>query len=133
VEVLVIGFEICTTTAATKRHLARSLGPDRHAPRQPGRHGRTLCGHTGVDQERVSYLVGKGLSRCRKPIADLPPCLSCAHAAGEAAGQAFRLSGDQLDAIRALLGLVHYDDLAKSWLDLLPQAFRPEVPTDEQR
>jgi hypothetical protein len=36
----------------------------------------------------------------------------------------FYLTGDQLDALRALLGLVHYDELATSWLALLPIEFR---------
>lgn len=32
------------------------------------------------------------------------------------------LTDEQVDAARALLALVHYDDLAASWLDLLPPA-----------
>ncbi len=36
------------------------------------------------------------------------------------------LDRDQLCALHELLGLVHYDNLAQSWLDLLPVELRPE-------
>jgi len=39
---------------------------------------------------------------------------------------AWMMTGDQVDALRALLSLVHYDALAQSWLDLLPAEFHPE-------
>lgn len=43
------------------------------------------------------------------------------------AARTFELSDDQLDAVRELLALVHYDDLAVAWLDLLPAAFHPRI------
>jgi len=42
-----------------------------------------------------------------------------------AAAGTVTLAGDQVDAIRALLDLVHYDDLAASWAALLPDGIRP--------
>ena len=44
----------------------------------------------------------------------------------------FDLSKDQIDALRALLCLVHYDDLALSWLDLLPNEIWPEIIKKEE-
>ncbi len=38
---------------------------------------------------------------------------------------AITLDRDQLCALHQLLSLVHYDDLAQSWLDLLPVELRP--------
>lgn len=35
------------------------------------------------------------------------------------------LTGRQLTAVHALLELVHYDDLAQSWLDMLPVDLKP--------
>jgi hypothetical protein len=37
----------------------------------------------------------------------------------------FSLDQDQLCALRELLRLVHYDDLAQSWLDMLPSVLHP--------
>lgn len=119
--------EICTTQAGQKRHLSKSLGPDRHAPRMLGRGGRTLCGNTGaMDQTRVNRQVTARQMRPCKDITEMPPCRACYRAAGDAADETFHLTADQLGALHALLGLVHYDALAESWLNLLPAEFRPE-------
>jgi hypothetical protein len=40
-------------------------------------------------------------------------------------GLTVRLTDDQLCALRELLALVHYDDLAREWLDLLPAELHP--------
>ena len=44
----------------------------------------------------------------------------------------FDLSKEQLDALKALLGLVHYDDLSFSWIDILPEDMRPENAKKEE-
>lgn len=46
--------EPCTTEARRRRHYSAALVADRHAPRQPGRGGRTLCGQSGRDEERAN-------------------------------------------------------------------------------
>lgn len=117
--------EICTTTAGSKQHLSANLADDPRSPRQPGRWGRTLCGHYAFDQDRADHFIADQLIRPCKPIADLPPCRSCLNAAGRPGEQAFRLTTDQVDALRALLGLVHYDDLADALLAILPIDFHP--------
>ena len=43
----------------------------------------------------------------------------------DAAAHTFVLSDAQLCALRELLALVHYDDLANAWLLLLPPEFYP--------
>lgn len=44
----------------------------------------------------------------------------------------FYLHQDQLDALHALLSLVHYDDLAESWLKMLPVELRPQGRGEQQ-
>ncbi len=113
--------EICTTIAGSKQHLSTELDADTRSPRRPGRWGRTMCGHAGYDQERVDHMVSTEQMNGCKPISDLPACRTCFYAAR----RMFLLSTEQLDAIRGLLNLVHYDALATQWLDSLPAEFRP--------
>jgi len=56
---------------------------------------------------------------------ELPGCVPGCHLA--VAEPQTVLRGDQIGAVRALLNLVHYDDLAQSWLDMLPGELRPQV------
>lgn len=117
--------EICTTPGGRKRHLSQNLAAERGQAALVGRAGRTLCGLTGaIDQQRVGRQVAAQVMRPCKDITDMPPCRACYRAVGKPADETFHLTGDQLDALRALLGLVHYDDLAMSWLALLPIEFR---------
>ncbi len=117
--------EICTTIGGGKQHLSTELDADTRSPRRPGRWGRTMCGHAGYDQERVDYMVTtEQMSRC-KPITSLTACRTCFHAAARQRDRMFLLSDEQLDALRALLGLVRYDDTATKWLDILPTEFHP--------
>lgn len=41
-------------------------------------------------------------------------------------GKVLVLDADQLCALHELLGLVHYDDLTRSWLDMLPTEMHPQ-------
>jgi hypothetical protein len=79
--------ELCTTAARLKRHYSTVLAADRHAPRRPGRAGRTLCGQRGCDEERANAPskvydeYGRHWSmvppRTLVRVADLPPCARC--------------------------------------------------------
>lgn len=73
--------EACTTAAKTKRHYTTDFAPDRHAPRTPGRTGKTLCGNYGIDELRANWERDRLLRR-PKPlvVADLPECKLCARA-----------------------------------------------------
>jgi len=44
----------------------------------------------------------------------------------------FYLHQDQINALHALLALVHYDDLAESWLKMLPAELRPQGRGEQQ-
>lgn len=69
----------CTTAAKSKRHYAFMLVPDRHAPRHPGRTGRTACGNSGMDEERANWERNRwGARRKQLVVADLPECKQCA-------------------------------------------------------
>lgn len=71
--------EPCTTSSHRKRHLSRELEPSRRGS-APGRYGRTLCGQSGRDQERVNYDLPTGWLK-RVVVADLPPCSLCERSA----------------------------------------------------
>lgn len=69
--------EICTIPAKRKRHLARWLEGDKHAPRKPGRSGRTLCGNSAMDEERANDQIRRHGGHKRLVVAVLPVCAAC--------------------------------------------------------
>lgn len=83
-------------------------------PPSPGlAHGKCECG--ALSPAVASNLKRKGWHKWHK-----------AQVSGDTnATRTFELSADQLDALRALLGLVHYDDLADALLAILPIDFHP--------
>lgn len=107
-------------------------------------HGHALWGEGAPHKDngiRIWHMPAKGRGKCE--CGDLSEVLETnadrkrwhrAHkdeVRAEMAAEAdrrqrtFELSDDQLCAVRELLALVHYDDLAASWLGLLPDAFKP--------
>lgn len=99
---------------------AESAGVDEFQLRRielPAIISRDKDGFTVVDRERLDAFHAE-LDAARKPVTP----------AEERTGEEpFFLTGDQLCALRDLLALVHYDDLADSWLKLLPTEFHPEA------
>src|SRR5687768_3862217 len=47
-------------------------------------------------------------------------------------GEVVSLNLDQLEALRGLLGLVHYDSVALEWLDALPPGLHPDKCPDQR-
>lgn len=93
--------------------------------------------YTTEDYDLIEQFVTEGLTAEQIGLKLAPPVSSNAlRCAASRAGirlvprgrrakiQKFSLTEDQIEALRALLGLVHYDDLAMSWLAVLPIEFR---------
>lgn len=70
--------EPCTTEVRRKRHYSLVLAPDRHAPRQPGRTGLTLCGQCGQDEVHANTT-----HRLPVRVDALPACRMCEKAAAK--------------------------------------------------
>ncbi len=89
--------EPCTTESRRRRHYSTDLHPGRHAPRRPGRSGRTLCGLGGRDEERANapyrvfneetYVYDLVPRTKQVRVADLPACRLCEKAAAKRAGR----------------------------------------------
>lgn len=83
------GYEWCTTSSRTKRHISRSLTIPQHRAGHglKGRKGPTLCGQNGRDEEYVQWELDHWRAS-GKPfvVARLPLCRLCPKSlpAGEA-------------------------------------------------
>lgn len=72
--------EPCTTQANRKKHWSAALEHGQTRARLlPGRTGQTLCGDTGMDEERANYELRRWSNR-QITVADLPECKHCAKA-----------------------------------------------------